>query len=1017
MKIGFLKVNHLVNPLGNELDHPSLSYRVLESSGKRQESARILVALDPDFKDTIFDSGERKDISSLAFELPFEPEAETRYFWKAFVTADDGDSGWSDTAWFETPKEDAWQADWITPKADKSLQVILFKDIELKKPVARARAYMAGLGLYEFYLNGQKQGEEYLLPGFCAYDSWIPFQTFELKLQEGANRLEVMLGDGWYKGEFGLTKKKENYGDRLAMIAEIHVTYEDGTKEVFCSDTSWKAKASPVTFSGIYPGEVYEPGLDQSRIYDTEVISSEEAEEKSRTEEYSEHGQGGEEQTENRSGGAYLNRRGSYKDLLRPRLDPRLVCQEKLKPVEIIHTPMGETVLDMGQNMVGWLSFTCRAKAGRKFFLQFGEILQDGCFYNENLRSAKAEFTYISDGEERLVRPHFTFYGFRYVKITGWDGSDELSDFCGMVIHSEMERQGDIQTSYPLVNRLFLNAWWGQKGNFLDVPTDCPQRDERYGWTGDAQIFSGTACFNADTYAFYTKFGYDLACEQKKMGGAVPDVVPTANFDGTISSVWGDAATVIPWNVYLHTGDPGILRRQYDSMKGWVDYIKSQDDQYGGRRLWQTGFQYGDWLALDGNVKGGVYGATDPFLIASAYYYYSTTIVAKAAAVLGRDEDAAAYRKLASEIKEAFVKEYYTPSGRLSVDTMTAYVVVLYLGLVPDGNAELSHEPDRNGRKIDGGSMEPDGHAEGMETKADPTALELTREGLMNRLRKKFFHLETGFTGTPWLCQVLSENGMHELACHLLLEKGYPGWLYEVLMGATTIWERWNSVLPDGKISGTEMNSLNHYAYGSIVEWMYRELVGFCPSMETAGFKTAVLAPKPTWQIPWVRGTVNTAAGKISSGWKLDQGVLNFQVKVPFDCRVRLVLPDAKAEEVKAEVCRRSKDPGEQGSREGILQMTQAGANTEVVLEAGTYTFTYKPTRPYRKVYSLDTPLAELDENPKTRAILDRYFYSVHRNSAFKGELCTLRETLQGPFTHLPYEEQDALDKALREVE
>lgn len=976
MKIGFLKVNHLVNPLGNELTHPTLSYRVEESTGTSQKSARILVALDREFTKVVFDSdrdlnreGEHREINSLAFELPFKLKTETRYFWKVQVTADDGDSAWSDTAWFETPKEDGWKADWITPVADKAQQVVLFRDFEIKKPVSKARAYMVGLGLYEFYLNGQKQGDEYLLPGFCAYDSWIPFQTYELKLEQGTNRLEVMLGDGWYKGEFGLTKKKENYGDRLALIAEIHVTYEDGSVETFCTDTSWKAKASPVTFSGIYPGEVYDPGVDQSRIYDTEAITSGGA------------CKAGAEENRISDAGSSISEKNLNKALLRPRLDPKLICQEELKPVEIIHTPKDETVLDMGQNMVGWLRFACKAPAGKKFFLQFGEILQDGCFYNENLRSAKAEFTYISDGQERTVRPHFTFYGFRYVKITGWDGSDELSDFTGMVIHSEMERQGHIETANPLVNRLFLNAWWGQRGNFVDVPTDCPQRDERYGWTGDAQIFSGTACFNADTYAFYTKFGYDLACEQKKMGGAVPDVVPVANFDGTVSSVWGDSATVIPWNVYLHTGDPGILRRQYDSMKGWVDYIKGEDDKYGSRRLWQTGFQYGDWLALDGNVKGGVYGATDPFLIASAYYYYSTAIVAKAAAVLGKKEDAEAYGQLASEIKRAFVKEYFTLSGRLSVDTMTAYVAVLYLGLIPDGS---------------------DG-------KTDPKALARTREGLMNRLRKKFYHLETGFTGTPWLCQALSENGMHELAVHLLLEKGYPGWLYEVLMGATTIWERWNSVLPDGRISGTEMNSLNHYAYGSIVEWMYRELLGFRPSMNTAGFKTAILEPRPTWQIPWVKGTVNTAAGKIGSSWKLDQGMLHFEVTVPFDGQVCLTLPDADAEEVQNHST--SSHPG------GILAILQEGKDTQVILRTGTYTFTYQPTRPYRKVYSLDTPLAELDENPKTRAILDKYFYSIHKNSAFKGELCTLRETLQGPFTHLTYEQQDELDRRLREVE
>ena len=854
------------------------------------------------------------------------------------------------------------------------MQAAVWQDIEITKPVAKARAYMIGLGLYEFYLNGEKQGDECLLPGFCDYDSWLQYQTYELQLAKGKNRLELLLGDGWYKGRYGMRVKSENYGESLAALVEIHIRYEDGTEEIIGTDETWKARKSRIVSSGIYSGEVYDTTLDISEAFGTEVIEL------------------------------------GY-DRLSPRLSPAITVHEKIKPVEVIQTPAGETVLDMGQNMVGWLQFHCKAPAGTKLYFQFGEILQDDNFYNENLRSAEAEFTYISDGRERDVRQHFTFYGFRFVKVTGWEGEIDPEDFRGLVIHSDMEELGEITTSDPLVNRLVLNAKWGMKGNFLDVPTDCPQRDERYGWTGDAQIFSGTACYFMDTCAFYTKYGRDIYAEQVKLGGSVPDVVPVANFPGDASTAWADAATIIPWNVYLHYGDKNILRRQYDSMKGWVDYMKGEDDRYGGKRLWQSGFHYGDWLALDGNVPGGVYGATDPQLIASGYYYHSAVIVAKTARILGNAPDAEYYETLAEEIRTAFIREYFTPAGNLSVDTMTAYVVVLYMGLTPD------------------------------------SAREKVCRGLLNRLKKNRYHLDTGFVGTPYLCRMLSENGMNDLAYHLLLEKGYPGWLYEVLMGATTVWERWDSVLPDGKISGTEMNSLNHYAYGSIVEWMYRNMLGIQPMEEGAGFKKFRVAPAPNYQISWAKGCLRSAAGMIESSWRISGKKLKVIVTVPFDAEALIVLPDADAGEIekalgmgdgsgksgegaKRNYCRcigaeadSGRETGEEcgntakadcGSR--VRAVTQVGSSVAVEAESGTYVFEYEPTKPYRKVYSIDSPMEELMENAETRKILEEDYLCRFKNIPFEKELFTLEELMNGPFTSLPREEWEALDKRLRSV-
>ena len=940
MKITNLKTNHLVNPLGYDLAHPTVSWIVEEAAGKYQISARVLVAEDEAFTSPVYDSAERSDIVNTGFELPCRIEPQTRYFWKVFVTDDTGETAQSETAWFETARtvvweKTGWQAKWITPALPKEVQAVVWQDISIEKPVKWARAYMTGLGVYEFMLNGEKQGDECLLPGFCDYDAWIQYQTYELSLDQGTNRFEIVLGDGWYKGNFGLRVRSENYGDRLAAIAQIEVIYEDGTKEIFGTDASWKARKSRIVSSGIYCGEVYDAAADVSEVFGTEEISL------------------------------------GY-DRLSPRLSPPIRIHEHITPVEIITSPKGETILDMGQNMVGWISFTCSAPAGTKIYIQTGEILQDGCFYNENLRTAKSEFTYISDGKTRLVREHFTFHGFRFAKVEGWPGAIRPEDFEGLVIHSEMEEHGRITTSDPLVNQLIHNAKWGMKGNFLDVPTDCPQRDERYGWTGDAQIFSGTASFFMDTAAFYTKYGRDLYEEQKKLGGSVPDVVPVCNYPGDASTAWADAATIIPWNVYLHSGDRGILYRQYESMKAWVDYMKRQDDEDGSKRLWLTGTHYADWLALDGNYPGGVYGGTDPGFLASGYYYYSTCIVSKAAAVIGKTADAAAYKKLADEIYDAFVREYYTPAGKLAVDTMTAYTAVLYFGLTPE------------------------------------YAYERVCRGLLNRLKKNFYHLNTGFIGTPYLCRVLSSNGMNELAYHLLLEKGYPGWLYEVLMGATTIWERWNSVLPDGKMSGTEMNSLNHYSYGSIVEWMFRCMAGINPDEAKPGFKSFTIAPRPNYQIQSACAELDSAAGRIVSGWEIDGKKLKYYFTVPFDSTAVIVLPDTDLNTLKQSY------PAVFTEEAGCAQ-----EGSSVVFHAGpgNYQITYEPTVPYRKIYSLDSTWEELQANPKTRELLQREYKTKEDHIPFEKELCTLEEMSWGPFTEMTKEERVRIDALLREVE
>jgi alpha-L-rhamnosidase len=877
MRVYNLKTNRIKNPMGFVINKPKLSWLVESDTAKHQVAAQVEISADINFENIIFDSGKRTDIDSISYSPQVELKPRTRYYWRVRVWGDDGSEAVSEAAWFETSKMDEpWKAKWITPDFDPSVHPVVFTDFSIERDVADARAYVCGLGLYEMSVNGEKTGDEYLAPGLVAYDKWIPYQTYDItsQLKKGINTAEFLLGNGWYKGRYGLNRKQPfRYGNEFALICEIHITYQDGTADVIYTDTSWKARKSKVIDSGIYDGEIYDDTFCDDAVYPVRIADLD------------------------------VNK-------LEPRRSPGIKIKERIKPAEIIRTPAGETVIDMGQNMVGWLEFTNRAPKGAEIMLQFGEVLQDGNFYRDNLRTAKCEFHYISDGKVKKVRPHFTFYGFRYVKLTKWEGEVNPEDFTGLVLYSDLERTGNITTDNSLVNRLFLNALWSQKGNFLDVPTDCPQRDERMGWTGDAQVFSGAAAFNMDVFAFFGKYLYDLKQEQKARGGNVPVVVPAHDVKQNGACGWGDAAVIIPWNMYLHYGDVSILEQQYESMKGWVDYIKSKDDAAGGRRLWLNDFHYGDWLSLDVEDPFNRFGGTEHAYLASAFYSYSAGIVSKAAKILNKKEDAEYYRKLSEEVKNAIRKEYFTPTGRLAVNTQTAYVIALYMDLVPDEWKER-------------------------------VAFELRK-----KLKETKYHLRTGFLGTPYLCRVLSEYGSNDIAYRLLTNTDYPGWLYPVTMGATTIWERWNSMLPDGKVSDTGMNSFNHYSYGSIVEWMYRNAAGIQPVEDAPGFRRFRLKPQPHYLLKSLDAEFLSPAGKIISRWNINEnGSVSFYFRIPFNTTAELVLPDTEGTGL-----------------EGVHE-----------LECGEYTYTYMPKRPYKKMYGTDTPMREIYENERAKEIVTAY--------------------------------------------
>jgi alpha-L-rhamnosidase len=907
MKIVRLRANHFENPLGCDLSDLSLSWVVEDTNAKKQESAEVIISKCTKFvpEASVYNSGNCKDADSRSFRPGIELKPCTCYYWKVKVTGDNGETAESETATFETGKlKEPWNSIWITPDLDKDAHPYMRKNFEFAGKIKSARVYASAAGIYEMEINGEKISSEYLLPGYHVYDCWMQYQTFDVTkyLKEGKNVIGAMLGKGWFSGRFGLGSLPDTYGDRMALLCELVITKEDGSQVVIATDESWKSHKGPVSGSGIYDGEYYDANFEITG-WSKETCDD--------------HGWAGVKPIELKLGA------------MAERLSPPIVKHEALKPVEVIRTPKGETVLDFGQNMAGWVEFDVDIPKDAKVFMQFGELLQEGCFYRDNLRASKAEYEYISSGKPAHVRPHFTFYGFRFVKVEGMEVKPE--NFTAYVIHSKIDELCEIKTSDERVNRLILNAKWGQKSNFLDVPTDCPQRDERLGWTGDTQVFSGTASFLTDTAAFYNKFMKDLREEQKLVDGSIPVIIPRVRNqreigEGHGSSAWGDVATVIPWTVYLYYGDKSLLAKHYDSMKDWVNFIVGRDELDGGKRLWQTGQHIADWLALDNPDPTDIFsGGTDQYFIATAYYYYSAGLTADAAEALGKEEDAAYFRKLQKEIREAFCREYITPNGKLAVDTQTAHILALFMDLVPQ---ELRSR---------------------------------VAETLKTKIVNKGMHFDTGFLGTTYLCRTLSSVGANDYAYKLLMNDDFPSWLYQVKMGATTIWERWNSVCPDGSVSSTGMNSMNHYAYGSVVEWIARDVCGLNPVFEEPGFKKAVIKPQPFGYLKNAYLRYNSVSGTYVSSWRLmEDESLTYEFEVPFNCKADIILPDAKLADVIVI---------------GTKPLSAEEKDGKVILkvEAGKLEISYMSTFSYFPNLSLKSPLKDVLASEAGKDILCKY--------------------------------------------
>jgi len=877
-----LRCEYKNNPIGIDVKKPRISWGIRSDERNVLQAAyQIQVYTDKEFNSILWDSGKVDSEESIHIEYKGEPlKSRTRYYYRVRVWDQRGRaSDWSQVAFWEMGLLDAseWVARWITPRigdnpSDLQACPLMRKDFEVQGRVKCARVYATSLGLYELHLNGKRVGDYFFTPGWTSYNKRLQYQTYDVTemLKEGQNAIGVILGNGWYRGNLAWEGRKNIYGDKLAALIQMHIVYEDGREQVIVSDGSWKASTGPILMSEIYHGEIYDarlekPGWDQPNYDDSDWYGVEELD--------------------------------KPKDIIVAQEGPPVRIVEQIKPVAIFTTPAGETVLDMGQNMAGWVRFAVEGPAGSKVVLQHAEVLdKEGNFYTENLRKAKQTIEYILKGEGREVfEPHFTFQGFRYVKLVEYPGQPSLDDFEGMVVYSDMEPTGSFECSNPLINRLQLNIQWSQKGNFIDVPTDCPQRDERLGWTGDAQVFIRTACFNMNVASFFAKWLKDVKADQLSNGG-MPFVIPNVlGEDHHSSAAWGDAAVICPWTVYLCYGDRRILEEQYDSMKAWVEYIRHQgDNEY----LWNTGFHFGDWLGLDAK-EGSYVGATAIDYIATAFYAYSTSLLVKAAKVLGKTDDVEEYSKLYENILDAFRKEFVTPTGRLAVPTQTAHVLALMFNLI--------EEKDRK----------------------------RTIETLVDYIKKNKYHLTTGFVGTPYLCHVLSQNGYSDVAYKLLLQTDYPSWLYQVTKGATTIWEHWDGIKPDGSFWSADMNSFNHYAYGSIGDWLYRVVAGIDTDEERPGYKHIYIKPTIGEGLTYARAELKSMYGKIKSEWKLQDDAMEISICVPHNTVATVILPFAALDTVY-----------ESGKRlteaEGILEHEAVDGGVKLEIGSGEYVFSYK---------------------------------------------------------------------------
>lgn len=832
------------NPIGIDVAKPRFSWQIKTSKENfKQIAYEIRVGKNIDnktIKTIIWSSGKIASDQSVNVEYEGEPlNSMQRAYWQVRIWDNDNKvSDWSEPAFWEMGILDTnlWSAKWICRPGlnNKIGQVNYFRrEFTITKKIKSARVYATSLGIYQLFMNGKKISNDLFTPGWTAYEERLQYQTYDVTdVVEDANSIGVILGEGWYSGPLGRNEIRNNYGDSPAALVQLVINYTDGSSSTIISDENWKASNGPIIESTFYDGETYDARLED----------------------------------ENWANKGFDDSQWQKASILDHRYDILVASQgvpvkaiEEIAPIEIITTPNGETVLDMGQNMVGWIRVKVSGKKGDKVTMRFAELLdKEGNFYVENLCSAAATDVYILNGEaEEVYEPHFTYHGFRYVDVSEYPGEVKIENFTGVVIHSDMKATGSFVCSDSLINKLQSNIIWSQKGNFFDIPTDCPQRNERLGWTGDAQIFAATAAYNYDVSAFFTKWLKDLAVEQYS-DGRLPNIVPNIMNGSRSSAAWSDVCIILPWTIYQVYNDKRILEEQYESMKSWVEYMRKRA---GDKCLWIGDNHFGDWMAFASTQPDYPGATTDKDLIATAYYYYSTYLLSKIAKVLQKDEDATTYSILSQEIKKAFNLEFVTTNGRLMSNTQTAYALALSFGLLPDSLLSKS-------------------------------------SNFLAQDVEKLKHLTTGFVGTPLLCKALSDNGYKDLAYMVLMRKEYPSWLYPITKGATTIWERWDGIKPDGSLQSPRNNSLNHYAYGAIGEWLYSYVAGLKIDPENPGYKHIIFDPQVGGGLTFARSEFYSMYGKIKSEWKINENRITYSLDIPPNTTGTVKLPKMDPNEI-----------------------------------------------------------------------------------------------------------------------
>lgn len=823
-----------VNPLGFYDATPAFSWK-LPVCVKRQTAYRIEARAG----EKLWDSGWVESDQTTFVPYGGEPLASRQQVeWRVRFRDEKGrDSGWSAPARFELgllSKED-WKAQWIRPGAevdsDREAVAWLRRSFSAGKRVALARVYVTARGLFELHLNGARVGDDHFANGWTSYHKRLDTLTYDVtrRLRAGSNTLEATLGTGWYAGRLPFeTKKRGPYGKDPELLLQLEIAYADGSRDTVVSDGRWEGTFDgPVLSSSIYDGETYDARREVTGWKPVQANAD--------------------------LGAARLT----------PKPFPPVRETETLAARNVTEPEPGRFVFDLGQNMVGWARVRVPAEKDRTVTVRFAEMLKDdGTLYTENYRSAKSTDTYTAAQTGTILwEPHFTFHGFRYVELSGLPaGAVPRKDWVtGVVLHSDLRQTGKFESSHAKLNQLQSNINWGWRGNSLDIPTDCPQRDERAGWTGDAQVFCATAMLNTDSHAFWKSWLGSMRDDQGA-DGVIPDIVPVANQKfRNRSPGWMDAATVIPWEVYVRTGDVSVLAENFPMMERLVAWYRSQSAE----GLTPNIKGYGDWLQP---YAGETEGDTPSPLLGAAFYAHSAQILADASRVLKRDDDARRYADEAAAVKRAFFKHYFDADVKLrnAPETQTAYVLAIAFDLIPE------------------------------------EARRKAAAHLVRLIRDAGGHLRTGFLGTPFVVSVLDETGHGDLAYELLFQETYPSWFYSINQGATTMWERWNSYTRDKGFGDAKMNSFNHYAYGAVGRWMYERVAGLAPDPANPGYKHFFVRPLTGKQLTSARAELETPYGRASSAWARENGKVTLDVVVPPNTTATVEFPGGRKPETLA---------------------------------------------------------------------------------------------------------------------